>query len=96
MDIKVLSLREDPTLKTSEIMKSAWPKFMGQDKYSMKYWSSMRSLFPEFQLCLCANEVLVAYGNSIPIYWSGLTEELPLSWTDTLVRIKIELMLILL
>jgi len=86
MNIKVLSLKEDPTLKTSEIMNSVWPKFMSQDSYSMKYWSGMRRLFPEYQLCLCDNEKLVAYGNSLPIKWSGKIEELPQSWTDTLVH----------
>ncbi|WP_127534465.1 GNAT family N-acetyltransferase [Paenibacillus kobensis] len=86
MDIKVLSLQEDPTLKTNEIMNSVWPKFMSQDNYSMKYWASMRRLYPEYQLCLCNNDRLVAYGNSIPIKWSGIVEELPMSWTDTLVQ----------
>ncbi|KOP67214.1 hypothetical protein AMS62_19640 [Bacillus sp. FJAT-18019] len=86
MNIIVYSLKDKPEMKTGEIMKSVWPKFMTPNNYSMKYWSTMRKLFPEYQICICIDDVLVGIGNSLPIPWSGQLDDLPTSWTDTLVR----------
>lgn len=67
-------------------MKAAWPEFMTPDPDSMKYWKDMRKLFPDYQLCLCDGDLLVGYGNSLPLAWSGSPETLPSSWTETLAQ----------
>jgi GNAT superfamily N-acetyltransferase len=86
MNIKVLSLEDSPGLKTGQIMKTVWPQFMTPTGHSMKYWVEMRKLYPSYQFCLCSDDKVLGMGNSIPITWSGLTNDLPLDWTDTLVK----------
>ena len=86
MNVKLLSLEDSPGLKTGQVMKDVWPQFMTPTGSSMKYWAQMRKQFPSYQLCLCEEDKVLGLGNSIPITWSGLTEDLPLDWTDTLVR----------
>lgn len=86
INIKVYTLKEIPEVKTGEIMKDAWAKFMTPDKETMKYWAEMRKLFSDYQLCLLDGDKLVGVGNSIPITWSGKEEDLPASWAETLIR----------
>lgn len=86
-DISVLSLEDSPDLKTGKIMKSVWPEFMTPDRKAMKYWGEMRRQFPDYQLCLCdKNNKVMGLGNSVPISWTGVLDDLPIDWTDTLVR----------
>lgn len=86
MNIKVYTLKDVPEIKTGAIMKDVWAKFMTPDKDTMKYWADMRKLFPEYQLCLLDGDKLVGLGNSIPLTWTGKEEDLPPSWTDTLIQ----------
>lgn len=86
MKITVHTLEDSPDLKTGRLMKSVWPQFMIPDSHSMKYWAEMRKCYPHYQLCLCSDKEVIGMGNSLPIYWSGQTEELPVKWTDTLIR----------
>lgn len=86
IDIQVYTLKDLPELKTGEIMKNAWAKFMTPDKDTMKYWANMRKIFPDYQLCLLDGDKLVGVGNSIPLIWSGREEDLPTSWTDILIK----------
>jgi hypothetical protein len=86
INIKIYTLKDVPELKTGDIMKGAWAKFMTPDKATMKYWTAMRKMFPDYQLCILDDDKLVGVGNSIPLFWSGREEDLPTSWTNTLIQ----------
>jgi hypothetical protein len=45
INIKVLTLKDLPGLKTGAIMKDAWTKFMTPNKATMEYWAAMRGKF---------------------------------------------------
>lgn len=56
-----------------------WPSFMREGKAVRRYWGSLTTTRPEFQIALVdtAREAVVAKGHAIPIGWDGDDATLP-------------------
>jgi len=56
-----------------------WPAFMRQGKVVRRYWGSLNTTRPEFQVVLvdAAREAVLAKGHAIPIGWDGDDATLP-------------------
>lgn len=70
------SVAERPELRERrEAFAGVWPEFMLHDPLSNKYWGSLYTRFPDFQLfAVDENDEILAEGNALPVPWEG---ELP-------------------
>lgn len=59
--------------------KAAWPEFMLHDQVANELWHELLDRFPEYQLALYDPEKnrAAAMGNSFPLRWDGLLQDLP-------------------
>ncbi|MCD6578385.1 hypothetical protein J7L48_02820, partial [bacterium] len=64
--------------------RGAWPIFLNEDAVVKKYWRTIYSKYPEFQLLFKIDSDYVGIGNSAPIYWNGKIEGLPNGFDDAL------------
>lgn len=86
---KVVTLQERPGLE--EIFwpqkERIWPEFMFHDVYAAKLWRYTWEVFDAFQVYLL-NELdqPIAVGQTIPCVWDGTMANLPVGWSDSLVR----------
>jgi GNAT superfamily N-acetyltransferase len=89
MDLTIVTLAQRPDLRShfSRLNQLAWPTFMRHDPVANQYWSSLFSLFPEFQLLVCTQEdQVLASGNTIPIVWNETLDDLPAGWDAVLAQ----------
>jgi len=78
--LHAVSLDERPELVGQlDALDTAWPPFMRQGKVVRRYWGSIATTRPQFQVALLdgAREAVVAKGHAIPIAWSGDAATLP-------------------
>jgi hypothetical protein len=56
-----------------------WPAFMRQDRAVRRYWGSLNTTRPEFQVALLdtATDAVLAKGHALPIAWDGTVAGLP-------------------
>ena len=89
MELTVCRLSKKPSLRQefSRIIRAGWPEFMLNDTMVKLYWDYLMTDLSEWQFAVKndKNEV-VAIGNSIPLYWDGTVEHLPLGLDDALER----------
>jgi len=67
-----VSLDERPELAPElDALDTAWPPFMRHGKVVRRYWGSIATTRPQFQVALLdsAREAVVAKGHAIPIAW---------------------------
>jgi GNAT superfamily N-acetyltransferase len=64
---------------SSELANAAWPEFMHHDAVANAYWSDLVPTFGDFQFALIAAESseMIAFGNSLPLAWTGEWNQLP-------------------
>jgi GNAT superfamily N-acetyltransferase len=87
--LTIVTLSERPGINEIffEQKKRIWPEFMMRDVYAAKLWSNVYTLFQEFQLYLLnEDKAPVAVGHTMPLVWDGTMRDLPVGWSDTLVR----------
>jgi GNAT superfamily N-acetyltransferase len=73
------TLSENSTL-LREIYKlhaKPWPLFLGHDEIVKKYWRPLIQKFPIYQLLCRLGHDYVGVGNAAPIFWNGVTDDLP-------------------
>jgi GNAT superfamily N-acetyltransferase len=78
--LHAVSLDERPELAAElDALDTAWPPFMRHGKVVRRYWGSIATTRPQFQVALLdsAREAVVAKGHAIPIAWSGEVATLP-------------------
>jgi len=90
--LKLVTARDRPDLVPD--MKAAgaepWPEFMLQDEVVGQYWDDLYRLFPDYQFALLRDDRVVASGNSIPVYWPGMPDELPQEGIEWALRNGVE------
>lgn len=87
MSFTIVTLKQRPDLETQvhDFNPTVWPEFMLEDDVAGRYWNSIFTIFPEFQIALIdRNDKVVATGNSIPIAWDGTLNTLPAGWDAVL------------
>lgn len=81
MGYRVVSYAERPELAAQwdDVVGPAWPEFLFHDAVCNRYWGSLSTDFPQFQIYLVDDESgrMVGQGNSIPFAWDGRPETLP-------------------
>ena len=85
----IATLRERPGI--NEIFfkqkERIWPEFMLRDVYAAKLWSYVYTAFKDFQLYLLnEKQEPIAVGQTMPMVWDGRMLDLPVGWSDSLVR----------
>lgn len=80
-DFELVTAIERPEIveMSHDIAVRVWPEFMLNDPISDKYWNRMNELHPRFQFMLLEKKTgeLAAFGNSIPVQFSGDLKDLP-------------------
>ena len=57
---------------------NALPEFMHHDASVNRWWEELFDRFAGFQVAVCDdNDLVVASGNSVPLFWDGTLEDLP-------------------
>ena len=89
MDLRIATLAERPTLKSSFVNEEAepWPTFMNEDPFAMLYYGDVRAAHPEYGLIAYdADEPdqAVARAFCVPFAWDGdpALGELPVDGWD--------------
>ena len=76
-----VTARDFPAFRdlSNELSGGVWPEFMHHDAVANEYWSQLAPTFPDFQFALLAEDSgqMMAFGNSLPIAWTGPWGELP-------------------
>ena len=62
-----------------EALLSSWPEFMLHDAKANCYWNDLYHTFPEFQFVFFnkSTKKVIAVGNSIPLVWNRIFNDLP-------------------
>ena len=86
---RLFTLAQRPELaKSSNLLHmDAWPRYFQGDKTLQTYWPRLNQDFPEYQFVLTdRDDLVVAAGNAVPIYWDGSIAGLPAGWDEGLER----------
>ena len=76
--IEVFTLDQRPDLESpARSLDAALPEFMHHDTVANRYWESLYSEFPGFQIVACKKDEVMAAGNTIPVFWDSIVEGLP-------------------
>jgi GNAT superfamily N-acetyltransferase len=73
-----LAQRPDLEEQVQRLGSSVGPEIVYHDAVANRYWGSLFADFAGFQVAVCAEgDRVVAFGNTIPVYWDGTEEGLP-------------------
>jgi len=89
MIIEKLSDNKELVNVINELHSEPWPNFLNEDSVVKKYWRKLYKIYPEYQLLFKIGNEYVGVGNSAPIYWNGMINDLP-SGFDEAVKITVE------
>jgi hypothetical protein len=77
-EIEVFTLDERPDLEAEvRSLPSSFAEFMHHDAVVSSYWDSLFTDFAGYQVVVCAEDGIVAFGHCIPVFWDGTVEGLP-------------------
>jgi len=83
--IHTIAERPDLTRTRWRVTEPSWPTFMLQDPMSDLYYPRLDTDFPACQFVLMsAPDTAIAFGCTIPFYWDGTPEGLPVGWDAVL------------
>lgn len=73
-----------------KINSQVWPEYFKYNKMTKEYWPILFDEYLKYQIVILSeDDEVVAAGNTIPIYWDGKDENIPIGWDEAL-RIGIE------
>jgi hypothetical protein len=78
MSYKIITLKQRPDLaeQVDRLSEEAWPEFLRHA--NTHHWSSLFSIFADYQLVLYDPEDgVLAVGHTIPLIWDGILADLP-------------------
>jgi len=84
--VEPFHLRSRSAAELTALFAGGWPAFIGADALAARHLPTVRSTFPDLEVALLRDDVLVAAGWGVPIAWDGTVEGLPAGYSDTLAR----------
>jgi GNAT superfamily N-acetyltransferase len=79
--------RPDLVASARVVNGSVWPEFMFHDTVADRLWERLEGTFADYQtLWFDENERVVAVGNTVPLVWNGVIDQLPIGWDDAFER----------
>ena len=85
-----MQLRERPPAELAALFSGGWPAFIDADAVAARHLPTVRATFPDLEVALLQDDVLVAAGWGVPIAWDGTVDQLPGGYSDALARAVIE------
>jgi hypothetical protein len=84
--ITPLSERPELTARAIDLNDAVWPTFIDATYSSQRFWMALYDEASEFQLVATLNNEVVACGHTIPLWWDGTYQGLPVGWDDALAQ----------
>jgi hypothetical protein len=87
--MKVVRYADRPDLmerRFEELVRPAFPAYMNENEPGNLYWGRLYTDFPDFQVALVEDDVLLAEAHAISLPWDGTREDLPAGWDEGFVR----------
>ncbi len=74
---RLFTMSQRPELEpwSSGLRAEAWPEYFAGDAVVTEKWSSLNSIFPEYQFGFLNSDEPAAFGNAIPIYWDETRQQ---------------------
>ncbi len=83
--IYTLAQLPDKISEVHQLNREIWPEYFNYNEASTEYWPRLFTDFLDYQIViLTEKDEIVAVGNTVPIYWNGKDENLPIGWDDGL------------
>jgi hypothetical protein len=89
VDVSFYRLDQRPDLVEAalDLNDRVWPKFIDSTPSGIRFWECLYDEFAHLQVIAVNDEHgLVACGHTIPLWWDGSIEGLPVGWDDMLAQ----------
>lgn len=86
--IELFFLSDKPELVQSaiELNSKVWPSFVDATDASVRFWDEIYTVLPDYQVVMLVDDVMVACGHTVPVWWDKTKEGLPTGWDDLLTQ----------
>lgn len=92
MKLYTYNLKEHPEFISEfyRIEDQGYPEFMHHDRVAQLHWKKLFTVFSYCQLVICnEKKETIGIGNSIPLYWNGVLDTLPLNGWDGIIQMGV-------
>lgn len=86
LHLEPMHARDRSDDELAALFSGGWPAFIEADELAARYLPTVRMTFPELEIALLQDDVLVAAGWGVPITWDGTAGDLPGGYSGALCR----------